>query len=67
MDAVVASLDDATEVTVTDTPDVLCEACPNLTGAGCALHGAGTEAGIVRQDRDVMRRLGPMEMKMSAS
>ena len=58
MDRVVASLADDTEVTVLDAPDALCEACPNLTGAGCALHGPGTEAGIVHQDRDVLRRLG---------
>lgn len=58
MDGVVASLGDDAEVTVIDAPDVLCDACPNLTGDGCALHGAGTEAGIVHQDRDVMQRLG---------
>ena len=58
MDAVVDSLDDDTEVTVLDAPDVLCAACPNLADGGCTLHGAGSEAGIVHQDRDVMRRLG---------
>jgi len=58
MTRVVASLHAAAEVTVVDRPDVLCEACPNLAGDGCALHGAGTERGIVAQDRDVMHRLG---------
>ena len=31
---------------------------PNLADSGCALHGEGSEAGIVHQDRDVMARLG---------
>jgi len=50
--------DPGLEVTVTEAPDRLCGACPNLAGEGCALHGPGTERGIVRQDRDVLRRLG---------
>ncbi len=50
--------DPSLEVTVVDAPDRLCSACPNLTGAGCALHGPGTERGIVHQDRDVLARLG---------
>lgn len=58
MTRVVQSLGEEAEVTVTDAPDVLCGACPNLSGAGCALHGPGTERGIVSQDRDVLRRLG---------
>jgi len=58
MTAVIAALADETEVTVVAEPDVLCEACPNLAASGCALHGEGTERGIVRQDRDVLARLG---------
>ncbi len=46
------------DVTVVDSPDALCEACPNLSGSGCTLHGNGTEESIVRQDRDVLGRLG---------
>lgn len=58
MSRVVESLDDDAPVTIVDRPDALCDACPNLTGDGCALHGPGTERGIVVQDRDVLRRLG---------
>jgi len=58
MRATVEALGDATSVTVVDGPDRLCEACPNLAASGCALHGEGTEAAIVGQDRDVLRRLG---------
>ncbi len=58
MTKVVESLGPRAEVTVVDRPDALCAACPNLAEDGCALHGRGTEAGIVRQDRDVMARLG---------
>ena len=47
-----------TAVTVVDDPDVLCNACPNLLPSGCELHGPGTEAGILLQDRVVMARLG---------
>jgi hypothetical protein len=61
MTAVIASLDDDAEVTVAADPDVLCAACPNLEESGCALHGEGTEEGIVRQDRDVIARLGLAE------
>jgi hypothetical protein len=61
MTAVIESLGDESEVTVTAEPDVICEACPNLAPSGCALHGEGTEQGIVRQDRDVMARLGVEE------
>jgi len=49
--------DPSTPVTVVAEPDSLCLACPNLSGQGCALHGAGTERGIAHQDRDVMARL----------
>ncbi|MHC4550581.1 MAG: DUF1284 domain-containing protein [Planctomycetota bacterium] len=58
MTRVVASLDDGAPVTVVDAPDELCAACPNLAASGCTLHGAGTEKGIARQDREVRARLG---------
>lgn len=58
MKATVDELGEGTEVIVVDGPDRLCEACPNLAASGCTLHGEGTEATIVRQDRDVLRRLG---------
>jgi hypothetical protein len=58
MKATVGGLGGDTEVTVVAEPDRLCSACPNLRTSGCALHGEGTEASIVRQDRDVLRRLG---------
>lgn len=58
MTRAVESLDDAAEVVVIDEPDRLCSACPNLVESGCALHGEGSERGIVHQDRDVMARLG---------
>jgi hypothetical protein len=58
MTRVVGSLGPEAPVTVTDGPDVLCGSCPNLAGTGCALHGPLTERGIVRQDRDVLARLG---------
>jgi len=50
--------DPARAVTVTAGPDDLCAACPNLADTGCALHGEGTERGIVSQDEDVAGRLG---------
>ena len=58
MMAVVESLGPAAQVTVTAAPDALCAACPKLREDGCALNGDGTELGIVRQDKDVMARLG---------
>ena len=39
-------------------PDDLCAACPHLCESGCAMDGEGTEQAVVRQDRDVARRLG---------
>jgi len=57
MTAIVKGLGGRTEVTVVAEPDSLCAACPNLRRSGCALHGDGTEKGIVKQDRDVLRRL----------
>ena len=57
MTRVVEALGDAAPVTVIDAPDDLCAACPNLKESACALHGVGTERGIVHQDRDVMSRL----------
>ena len=61
MTAVIESLGEETEVTVVAEPDAICDACPNLAPAGCTLHGEGSEQGIVRQDRDVMGRLGIAE------
>ncbi len=61
MTRVVESLGEGVEVTVTAEPDVLCASCPNLAESGCALHGEGSETGIVSQDRDVMKRLGITE------
>ena len=58
MTAVVESLGAGAAVTVVAEPDALCAACPNLAESGCALNGAGAERGIIRQDRDVMARLG---------
>jgi len=58
MTDVVGALDDDARVEVLDSPDVLCEACPNLGAGGCGLHGAGSEPGIVLQDRKVLERLG---------
>lgn len=58
MKAIVGGLGGTTEVTVVAEPDALCAACPNLKEGGCTLHGEGTERGIVRQDRDVLGRLG---------
>jgi hypothetical protein len=58
MTRIVGGLGGRTEVTVVDSPDSLCAACPNLAASGCALHGEGTEKGIVKQDRDVLARLG---------
>ena len=57
MTRVVESLDERTPVTVIAAPDTLCAACPHLQESGCALHGAGTETGMVQQDRDVLKRL----------
>jgi len=61
MTRVIESLGPDTLVTVDATPDALCSSCPNLAESGCALHGEGSEAGIVHQDRDVMGRLAIAE------
>lgn len=58
MTRVVDSLGRNARIEVVAEPDDLCDACPNLSEQGCALHGPGTETGIVHQDRDVMARLG---------
>jgi hypothetical protein len=58
MKSIVGGLGGTTEVTVVAEPDSLCSACPNLKQHGCTLHGEGTERGIVKQDRDVLARLG---------
>jgi hypothetical protein len=57
MTRVVELLEESTMVTVLAAPDALCDACPHLQGSGCELHGEGTEARIVHQDRDVAARL----------
>lgn len=39
-------------------PDTFCHCCPHLSGnQGCSLHGIGTEARMVEQDYEVMRRI----------
>lgn len=58
MKRIVGGLGGRTEVTVVAEPDSLCSACPNLKTSGCTLHGEGTEKGIVKQDKDVLQRLG---------
>ncbi len=58
MKGIVGGLGGRTEVTVVAEPDSLCSACPNLHASGCTLHGEGTEKGIVKQDKDVLARLG---------
>jgi uncharacterized protein len=45
------------KVRMTDTPDHICEACPNLKG-GCTLRGPDFEQHIVSQDRHVLSLLG---------
>ncbi|MFI5403813.1 MAG: DUF1284 domain-containing protein [Planctomycetota bacterium] len=58
MTSIVGGLGARTEVTVVAEPDSLCSACPNLKTSGCTLHGEGTEKGIVKQDKNVLARLG---------
>ncbi len=58
MSEVIDGLRKRSAVTVLAEPDAICDACPNLADSGCALHGEGSEQGIVHQDRDVMARLG---------
>jgi len=58
MRRIVEELEEEVPVTVVEDPDSICRACPNLEPTGCALHGDGTERGIVAQDREVLRRLG---------
>ncbi|MBI3595019.1 MAG: DUF1284 domain-containing protein [Nitrospirae bacterium] len=46
-------------VKVITKPDTFCHSCPNLSEEqGCRLHGDGTEAKMVSQDREVMQKLG---------
>ncbi len=45
-------------VEVTDRPDSVCQACPNLSAQGCRLNGERSEAEMQAQDRDVLARLG---------
>lgn len=47
-----------TAVRLLDAPDDLCDACPHLAAGGCTLQGAGHEAHMRAQDREVLRRLG---------
>ena len=58
--------DPSLEVRLQAKPDVLCEACPHLTDAGCSLGGAGHEAHMRTQDVDVLRRLGCAEGEVLA-
>lgn len=46
-----------TQVCLTDHPDQICEACPNLKD-GCALRGPGFEEQMASQDRKVLKLLG---------
>jgi hypothetical protein len=46
-----------TRILVSDRPDHLCAACPNLKG-GCTLRGPNFEEHIVAQDRQVLELLG---------
>ena len=40
-------------------PDTFCHSCPHLSSdQGCKLYGEGSEPGMVKQDQEVMRRLG---------
>lgn len=47
-----------TYVEVTDSPDVICAACPHHQSAGCELNGEGSEEELKAQDHAVLRRLG---------
>lgn len=47
-------------VCLVDTPDPICQACPNLAGTdpgGCTLGGPDHEAHMAGHDREVLRRL----------
>lgn len=47
------------QVRVISRPDTFCHSCPHLSSdQGCKLNGEGSEAGMVQQDQEVMRRLG---------
>jgi hypothetical protein len=50
--------DTTLHVEAIDSPDVFCDACPNLKGGGCTLGGPRHEVHMVAQDREVLRRLG---------
>jgi hypothetical protein len=58
--------DPSREVRLQAVPDVLCDACPHLSDAGCSLGGAGHEAHMRAQDVDVLRRLGCAEGEVLA-
>jgi hypothetical protein len=45
-------------VEVTDQPDSVCRACPNLGAEGCRLNGDRSEVEMRAQDHDVLSRLG---------
>jgi hypothetical protein len=50
--------DPALVVTVVDSPDAVCRACPHLSAEGCRLNGPGSEGEMKAQDGEVLRRLG---------
>jgi hypothetical protein len=48
---------DRQRVRLTDTPDVICAACPNLRGGRCRAN-SGRRSRVPTRDRQVLRRLG---------
>lgn len=44
-------------VRLVDTPDRICQTCPNLIDGGCTLGGPDHEAHMQAHDREVLRRL----------
>lgn len=46
------------QIEVIASPDTVCAACPHRRSTGCTLNGTRSEAEMVEQDHDVMRRLG---------
>jgi hypothetical protein len=46
------------QIEVIASPDAVCGACPHRQDSGCTLNGERSEAEMVEQDHEVMRRLG---------